>query len=397
MSNARIAGGDLQRLRQLNSLTVLHTLRQGGSMTIRALAEQSGLSRASTLDVVDGLVRQGWIHGQVPEPGSKGRPARRYRFQADAGFVLGLDVGIYKVLAVITDLDGTIIGRARVDGLRKATSTLDRLAAVDDAIDRCLVSSGLDVDKVWAVSVGTVGVVSNDGSMMLVAGLPRWAEVDIAEHMRRRFPCPVHVANDSKLAGLAEFRKGIAQEARNVIYLHIGRRAGAALIIDGKLHHGHSGAAGEVHMLEGMRWANATTHLVNCSVVPRSTPAKDVAKVVFEAARRGEPSALTAVSRYAADIAVGTAAMVLTLDPELVVLGGGFSRSGDVLLGPLRDALAPLCIRMPDVKVSALGEECVVIGASCLALDHLDDRLFGVTGGPAEAVAPARNAGVEWA
>lgn len=390
MSDAPIAGGDLQRLRQLNSLTVLRVLRRGGSLTVSRIAEQSKLSRASTLDVVHGLVGKGWVDEQVPEVGSKGRPARRYRFKADAGFVLGLDVGIYKVLAAVTDLDGTIVGSARVEGLRRVTSTAERLAAVDDAIENCLAASGLRADEVWAVTVGTVGVVSNDGQVMLVAGLPRWAEVDIAEHVRSRFTCPVQVANDSKLAALAELRKGVARGARNVVYLHLGRRAGAALIIDGKLHHGHSGAAGEVHMLEGMRWQNATTHLASCSVVPKRTPAKDVARVVFEAARRGEPPALAAVCLYAADVAVGTAAMVLTLDPELIVLGGGFSRSGDVLIGPLRDALTPLCIRTPEIQVSALGEECVVIGASCLALDHLDDQHFGLADGPSDAVAPSR-------
>lgn len=389
MADAPIAGGDLQRLRQLNSLTVLRALRAAGSVTAAMLAERTGLSRASTLDVIQGLVDQGWVRARPPQPGAKGRPARRYDFRADAGHVLGLDVGIYKVLATVSDLAGTIVGRARVDGLRRTTPIAERLSSVDDAVDRCLVDAGLVRADVWTVAVGTTGVVSNDGKMMLVAALPRWAEVDIAAHLHRRFPCPVLVANDSKLAALGEHRRGVAQGAKDVVYLHIGRRAGAALIIDGRLHQGFSGAAGEVHLLDVMRWRTATKHLTDCPIVPKRASAEDVARMVFDAARAGDASARTAVGRYAADIAVGTAAMVLTLDPELVVLGGGFSRSGDVLLGPLRQALEPLCIRLPELRVSVLGDECVVVGASCHALDYLDGELFGADG-PADAVPPPR-------
>jgi len=169
MADAPIAGGDLQRLRQLNSLTVLRALRAAGSVTAAMLAERTGLSRASTLDVIQGLVDQGWVRARPPQPGAKGRPARRYDFRADAGHVLGLDVGIYKVLATVSDLAGTIVGRARVDGLRRTTPIAERLSSVDDAVDRCLVDAGLVRADVWTVAVGTTGVVSNDGKMMLVA------------------------------------------------------------------------------------------------------------------------------------------------------------------------------------------------------------------------------------
>lgn len=97
---------------------------------------------------------------------------------------------------------------------------------------------------------------------------------------------------------------------------------------------------------------------------------------VFAAARLGDRSALTAVRSYVRDLSLGTAALVVTLDPQLVVLGGGFSRSADVLLEQLRRELEKQCIRTPEVLASTLGEECVVLGAVRLALDQVDDRMF---------------------
>jgi coenzyme F420-0:L-glutamate ligase len=76
------------------------------------------------------------------------------------------------------------------------------------------------------------------------------------------------------------------------------------------------------------------------------------------------------------DVAIGAAALVLALDPELVVLGGGFSRSADVLQEPFRKELDKLCIRTPEVLVSALGDESVALGATKLALDHVDGLIF---------------------
>ncbi|PWI44846.1 ROK family protein [Streptomyces sp. ICBB 8177] len=95
-------------------------------------------------------------------------------------------------------------------------------------------------------------------------------------------------------------------------------------------------------------------------------------KRVFAAAREGDRSAAAAVRRYVRDLAVGTSALVLTLDPQLVVLGGEFSEAADLLVEPLVTELNRVCVRTPEVKASTLGEECAVLGAVRLALDHAE-------------------------
>ncbi|MGW0802591.1 ROK family protein [Nonomuraea sp. NPDC002799] len=385
----QVSGGDLQRLRQLNSLSSLRALREAADpLTLTELAARTRLSRNSVIDVITDLHERGWIGEVEPTPGGMGRPAKRYRFRADAGHVLGIDIGVHKVLAVVTDLGGRTVssGRVSVDG---RTTRAERLDAVWRAVDAALVASGLDTSDLWGVAVGSIGVVNREGLITRVNDLPDWPGVDLIGHLGQRLSCPITVENDSKLAALAEQRLGVAAGVRDLVYLHAGRRPGAALILNGRLHHGFSGATGEVGLMEMTGWRTMAAHLEG-SPAAQGTPAEDAAGLVFTAARAGDPGALAAVDTYAHHLALGTAAMVLTLDPELVVLGGGFSRSADVLLPALRRALEPHCLRVPEIRPSALGEECVALGAACLALDHVDEHFFSPDGAIARPAAPQR-------
>ncbi|MEV4176508.1 ROK family transcriptional regulator [Nonomuraea sp. NPDC049709] len=363
---AEMSGGDLSRLRQLNALAVIKVLQGRSSLTLTEVAKRTGLSRASTEDVVRELLQKGWVAEAGATAGGVGRPARRYRFRADAGRVLGVDIGGHKIRAVVADLDGDVQHSARVP-VTPEMGRLERLAAVDRAVAECLEGAGLTGGDVWASGVGTTGLVDGAGKVMLSEALPEWTGVDLAVHVRRLVPAPVLVENDSKLAALAECWRGVARYAKDMVFLLAGLRTGAGLVIDGKLHKGFGNASGEIGALPVLGWIRAQEHL---------SDANGEAGDVFAAARNGDKAALAAVRRYVKDLALGASALVLTLDPQMVVVGGGFSRSADVLIEPLRRELDRWCIRTPEVRMSALGDEAVVLGAVRLALDDVEDRVL---------------------
>jgi predicted transcriptional regulator len=109
MTEIAVNGGDLARLRQLNALSTIGVLRGAPSLTLTQLARRTGLSRPAAEDVVQELTGQGWVDEVAPVQGAMGRPARRYRFRAEAGHVVGIDVGAHKVLAIVADLDGSVV------------------------------------------------------------------------------------------------------------------------------------------------------------------------------------------------------------------------------------------------------------------------------------------------
>ncbi|HWB34791.1 MAG TPA: helix-turn-helix domain-containing protein, partial [Rugosimonospora sp.] len=108
-----MTGTDLARLRELNSLSVVRALRGYPPSTVTELANRTGLSRPSVDVMIQGLVSEAWVTVVEPTGSIVGRPARRYQFRASAGHVLGIDVGAHKILAMVADLDGTVVHTVR--------------------------------------------------------------------------------------------------------------------------------------------------------------------------------------------------------------------------------------------------------------------------------------------
>ncbi|CAL9334132.1 N-acetyl-D-glucosamine kinase [Streptomyces sp. enrichment culture] len=381
-------GTDMSRMREMNQLSVVSALRGNPPSTVTELAGRAGLSRPAVDVLVRGLVADGWA--EVEEPGASsvvGRPARRYRFRATAGHVLGIDIGVHKILVMLSDLEGRLVRTVRRPADPEAPPEA-RLAAVDGVIDEVLRGADMTPADIWAVTVGVTGPVDATGRTTLFTPLPGWHTTDPAAHLAARFSCPVQVENDCKLAAVAERWNGVAQDADDIVYLLAGLRTGAGLILDGTLRRGHGGAAGEIGALKAVRWLSAPEHLQNCPGVPATAAPGEAAAWVFQAAREGDRDARAAVRRYTRDLAVGVAALVLALDPQVVVYGGGFSRSADVVLDPLRRELTKHCLRMPELRASTLGDESVALGAVRLALDEVDSRLL--SDGLAAPTAPRR-------
>jgi predicted NBD/HSP70 family sugar kinase len=375
-------GGDLSRLRQLNAATVLRALRADQPLTLTELSKRAGLSRASTEDVARDLLGRGWVTEVAPAAGTVGRPARRYRFHAEAGRLLGVDIGGHKVLALVTDLEGEVLHQVRI-AVSPDLGRRERLAVLDKCVTDALAGAGVERGRIWSTGVATTGLVDGTGKVMFSDSLPEWTGVDLAAHLRRLVAGPVRVENDCKLAALAESWRGVARYAKDVVFLLAGLRTGAGLIIDGKLHRGFANWSGEIGALPAAGWLRAPDHLRNWLTAGTEPPGSgeapgsgDDVERVFLAARDGDREAIRAVRGYVRDIAVGASALVLTLDPELVVIGGGFSRSADVLVEPLRRELDRWCLRTPEIRVSAFADLGVALGAVRLALEQVDSSLY---------------------
>ena len=384
------AAADLSRLRELNSLSIVHALRGSSPATVSALATQTGMSRHSADVIVRSLVDHGWVEVIEPTGSVVGRPARRYRFHATVGHVIGVDVGGHKILALITDLDGNVVASARRP-VQPDDDPDTRLAAMDATIAECLEAAAMTPADIWAVTVGVTGPVDSTGRTSLFSPMPGWSDVDPIGHLGDRFSCPIQVENDCKLAAMAERWRGVAQDADDIVYVLAGMRTGAALIIEGKVRRGFGGAAGEIGWLLPVRWQRSVTHLENCRSLPLGVEPNEVLGWVLAACRDGDSDAQAAVKRYVKDLAVGAAALVLALDPQVVVLGGGLSRSADVVLDQFGAELDKLAMRRPEVRVSVLGDESVALGAVRLGIDEVDARSFGER--LLEPVAPRRVAG----
>ncbi|WP_166354580.1 ROK family transcriptional regulator [Phytoactinopolyspora limicola] len=383
------AGVDLSRLRRMNALSALHAVRAAGMpLTLTELATRTGLSRASVEDLAAELLTQGWIADVPPAAGTVGRPARRVRFRSEVGYVAGLDVGLHHVRAAVSDLSGNVLAATHT-AVQPETPREERLAALDHVLAECMHTAGIDATSLWAIGAGTTGVVDPAGTVTLSNLAAGWTGVDLAGHLRTHCQGPVGVENDSRVAALAEHRKGAAQDISDAVYVHAGLQVSGALIIGGRIHRGFGGAAAEIGLLPMAAWESAPDHLTRSPAVPDGAAPQDAAGLVLAAARRGDTQAILSVDRFSSDLAAGTATMVATLDPEIVVLGGGLARSADILLPRLEAGLRSMCVRVPELRPSPLGDECVALGAVHLALDRVDQTLFETDGELRSPAVPA--------
>jgi predicted NBD/HSP70 family sugar kinase len=361
-------GGDPSVLRRLNSVATLRALRGGGEPTLTELANAVGLSRPTTEGVLAELTGRGLVAEVAPEPGGRlGRPARRYRFRAEAGYALGIEIDARRAVVLLADLDGRVVGEPHQAELDIDASARDRLAAVRAAVKSHLTAAGVTRAELRAVAAGTPGVIDPAGKVAFCTVVPGWQGFDLARELGRSFACPVLVENDANLAAVAERWRGVARNVDDVVYVLTGLHTGAGAIIGGRLHRGRWGAAGEVGTLSELGLRDTTAELAG-----RGTQAAEV----LAAARAGDAAARERVDRVAARMARGIAAMVLAFDPEMVVVGGVLTQ--DPLVTELRRHVLPLCLSPVRVEVSTLAGESVGLGAVRLALDRIEADLFRV-------------------
>lgn len=377
----RLTGGDPSLLRRINSAVVLHSLRGAHSPTLTDLTRITGLSRPTVEGVVEGLVEAGLVVESVPEEGEarrQGRPARRYRFRAEAGHLLGIEIGAHRVAVLISGLDGRIIGAGSRE-VSETASADDRLERVRSVVADVLRRTGVARSSLRAVGVGSPGIVEADGTVRLSTALPGWTGLPLGERLSRSFRCPVLVENDANAAAVAEHWKGAARESDDIVFVLAGLSPGAGSLIGGRLHRGFGGAAGEIGALHLLGREVTPETLLSTTDEPLPPLDEQAVAEVFALARSGDEQAREAVDRYNQRLVHDVAALVLALDPELVVIGG-WAAGLDGVLEPLRTELSRYCLRSPQVTLSMLGEAAVATGALRVALDHVEEQLFAVEG-----------------
>ncbi|WP_267243477.1 ROK family transcriptional regulator [Streptomyces sp. PR69] len=377
----RLTGGDPSLLRRINSAVVLHALRGAGTPTLTDLTRITGLSRPTVEGVVEGLIGDGLVVEAAPEEGEarrQGRPARRFRFRAEAGHLLGVEIGAHRVAALLSGLDGRIIGAGSRE-VSETASADERLERVRSAVTDVLRRAGVARGSLRAVGVGSPGIVEADGTVRLGTALPGWTGLALGERLRRSFRCPVLVENDANAAAVAEHWKGAATDSDDIVFVLAGLSPGAGSLIGGRLHRGFGGAAGEIGALHLLGREATPETLLSTTDEPLHPLDEQAVARVFALARQGDARAQAAVNRFIQRLVHDVAALVLALDPEVVIVGG-WAAGLDGVLDPLRAQLSRFCLRPPRVTLSLLGEAAVATGALRLALDHLEEQLFAVEG-----------------
>ena len=378
-----------QLMRAMNEQLLLGHVRRTGPLSRGDLVNLSGLSKPTVALALAGLERDELIHVAGHRTGARGRAAALYEIRRDAGFVLGLDVGREYVRGGLADLAGVV--RAKLSHRARSASARGRVGELASLADELLRTARVRRSRaILQIVVGSPGVLDSGRDALTMAGnLPGWERPAVVEEIRRTLGETTAIENDVDAAAVAERDYGHGRDASTFAFVSVGTGIGMGLVIDGKLHRGAHGAAGEIAYLplgsEGadvreVRRRGALEAAASAAAVVRAARMRGLARhasarSVFAAAADGDASAQEVVGEEATLVAKALASVVAVVDPELIVLGGGIGRAPG-FAAEVAARLEPLAAVVPEIRVSALGDDAVVDGCLAAGMERLWERVL---------------------
>lgn len=268
------------------------------------------------------------------------------------GPVAGIDIGGTKIAVLIVAADGAVLGRAT-----RSSSAGDQDGAAEAIVaclDEALAGTGLHRDDLLAVGVGVPGRVDpQQGTVTLAVNLG-WHDFALRDALEARLGRPVVVENDARAAVIGLHQRGVLGELDDLAYLAVGTGIAAGVILDGVLHRGARGLAGEIgHAIADRDGPVCTCGQQGCleafaagpSIARRAHAA--TARDVYEAAVAGDQDARDLVDDVGRRLAWAVHLLVMTYDIERVVIGGGVSHAGAAFADPIHHELARLRAASP--------------------------------------------------
>ena len=259
----------------------------------------------------------------------------------------------------------------------------------------------LDIGELASVGVGSIGPIDIcTGSIVDTPNLP-FKEIPVLEPLTFQFHVPVRMLNDCSAAVLGEQKFGAGKGLRNLAYVTLSTGLGGGAIVDGHLLVGKDGNAVEIGHLTidpdsplvcGCGCRGHWEAYCSGSNIPNfarllleemggednllldlvgGDPSEITTEILFGAAQKGDPTALCIVSKIGEVNAIGFADIVNAFDPELITVGGSIAlKNPDLILKPIADNIGKHLInRRPEIKITPLGEDAVLLGALALAIE----------------------------
>lgn len=306
---------------------------------------------------------------------------------------IGIDIGGTKIAGALVDANGNILQESKVPS--PADSADGLLAAVVDLVQDLSLNR-----SILGVGVAAAGFIDAAAANVIYAPNLNWRNEPLKNRLQSKIDFPVVIENDANAAGWAEYRYGAGRGYKHMTMLTIGTGVGGAIIVDGRVLRGGFGVAGELgHMRvvpDGLpcgcgqngcleSYGSGTALLKSARALANSadpvgarlrqleaTAGELSGAQVYQAIVEGDPGALRLLEQLGTHLGRAIASLSAILDPEVVVIGGGVSAAGELLLGPIRDAYQrnlPARGFRPELelKVAELINDAGVVGAADLA------------------------------
>jgi glucokinase-like ROK family protein len=378
-------------------------VRKYGEMSISDLITITDFSRTKITSCIDSLQNKNIIIANNGTEYTGGRRSKKYSLNGDFGLVAGIDIGATSIDLGIADFSGTLLVRYSEPASVKE-GPIRILGRVCSLLEKLLQENNLSSSRLNGIGIGVPGPVDfSMGTLVSPPIMPGWDRYPIIETIQQWFPSSnVVVDNDVNVMALGEMYQGTGKGVDNLIFVKIGTGIGAGIVCEGKIYRGSSGCAGDIGHIS----VDKTGPLCHCgnrgcleavaagpAIAERSLIAARAGKSpilmkyyekngnvlqaedIGNASREGDPLAIEAIRESGQYIGEVLASLVNFYNPMKIVIGGGVSNLGNLLLSSIRQAVLhrslPLATRDLLIVFSETGQDAGVIGAINLAMDNI--------------------------
>ncbi|GIQ67362.1 ROK family protein [Xylanibacillus composti] len=297
-------------------------------------------------------------------------------------YAIGIDIGGTKVAIGIVDGEGRVITRESLP-TDLSISPEDMVSRIAEAIKRLMAANRLEQEHMLGIGIGAPGPLDPAGGRITCPpNLPNWRDFALVAELKKHLNLSIVMENDATAATLAEHWIGAAKGCANFVYVTISTGIGAGIFMNGKLLTGASGNAGDAgHIVidpsQGTcvcgqkgcwEWVGSGTAIARkaSEILGRPTSTQEA----FASADQGHAELKKLIEQVFTYTGMGCVSLINTLDPQMIVIGGGVSQVGEPLFKAVRQYVSTLALnptgRMTQIVPAALQQDVGLIGAAAL-------------------------------
>ncbi|SHE84446.1 glucokinase [Caldanaerobius fijiensis DSM 17918] len=321
---------------------------------------------------------------------------------SDKKYIVGVDLGGTKLSTVIINKSGEILARANVptDAQKGPDAVIQK---IKDTIHQVMDEVGATVDDLEGIGIGSPGPLDAEtGVIKFTPNLPGWINIPLKDKVQEEFNVPIKVDNDANAAAVGEGTFGAGKGVKNFVYITVSTGIGGGAFIEGKLFHGEnsngaelghttidmhgpqcgcgnygcwealaSGTAFTKFAIDGLKHGRRKSLILD---MVNGDLEKIDAKIVFDAARKGDEYALEMVEREAELLGVGISNIINNFNPRRIIIGGGMSNDLDMMYDRIMKEIDKRALKanaeVVEIVRAKLGKDAGVLGAAALILNQ---------------------------
>ncbi|MGM9986056.1 MAG: ROK family transcriptional regulator [Bacillaceae bacterium] len=390
--------GSFQLIKTMNKRLILNMIRMNEPISRAEIAKQTKLTPPTVTNIVNELIEEEIVQEGQVGPSSGGRKPILLKINEHHFYAIGIDVGIKRCRFTIANLKANLILEKEWD--TPINPGIDEfIAFIVSKIRTILVKQQIDIAHIVGVGIGMHGMIEVEEGVVIYSPNLNFRNVPLKALLERQLEIPVYIENDARLMGLGEYWYGNGGDAKTLVCINIGRGIGAGVLQNGMIFRGYDGIAGGIsHIVIELKGPLCSCGNHGCleSLISHEGIKQYVIKEVEEgattklteyvadlneitpeliqlAAKNGDELALKVYDRIGTYLGMAVYNLIHIINPERFVIGGGMSKSGDLLLNPIRKfvnnhALTSIA-RKTEIIIAKNGERGTLLGAVALVLN----------------------------